>query len=470
MTRHASPSLEPAITGAPPLDAYAPPAPLVEPAELEATVESASAVSRLDIFVGLVGIFLAAFLVTLLVTPLMRRLAIAHGVIDHPNDPRKAHKSPVAYLGGAAVYLGLLAAVALSYADSLLGWGLLEGHASALEQKPFPISIVLGMTVIMLTGLIDDVVGLDPRLKIAGQLAAAAALALDDVGVKVAAGALRPIGRLLGNQSLVYTFELPAALPLGIGDTIQVDLIYWAGTAVIAMFVLGACNASNLIDGLDGLCSGVTGVAAAGLLIIALGLAAADDGPLDNARLVLGIGLLGACLGFLPHNFNPATIFLGDCGSLLLGFCSITLVLSLGDTGKTQLVIAGLIIYLLPILDTTLAIIRRKMAGLPMSAPDAQHLHHILKRSLGVKGAALTLYGVAGVFATLGVVVSVGRARVAYALALVIAAVILVTAIKIARIKQIEEQALRSAAAARPGRAPRPAPAASPGEVETPAR
>src|SRR6185369_10438896 len=98
------------------------------------------------------------------------------------------------------------------------------------------------------------------------------------------------------------------------------------------LFVLGACNASNLIDGLDGLLSGVTAIANVGLLIIALGLAAADDGPRDGARIVLGLAVLGACLGFLPHNLNPATIFLGDAGSLLLGYCTIVIVLMLGDT------------------------------------------------------------------------------------------------------------------------------------------
>src|SRR5690606_10909599 len=116
---------------------------------------------------------------------------------------------------------------------------------------------------------------------------------------------------------------------------IPVDIIYWAGAAIIALFVLGACNASNLIDGLDGLVTGTTAITTAGLLIVALSLAAIDDGPRDGQRIVLCMALLGACLGFLPHNFNPATIFLGDCGSLLLGFATIVVVLTLGDTGKT---------------------------------------------------------------------------------------------------------------------------------------
>src|SRR5690606_27334481 len=178
-----------------------------------------------------------------------------------------------------------------------------------------------------------------------------------------------------------------------------------------ALFVLGACNASNLIDGLDGLVTGTTAITTAGLLIVALSLAAIDDGPRDRPRIVLCMALLGACLAFLPHNFNPATIFLGDCGSLLLGFATIVVVLTLGDTGKTQFVLAGLIMYAVPIIDTVLAIVRRKLAGRSISEADDQHLHHMLCRTLGVKGAVLALYGVAGAFTVLGVALSLSRAR-----------------------------------------------------------
>ncbi len=422
------------------------------------------AVTRLSVFHGYIGVFLAAFLVTMLATPLMRRLAIKNGVIDHPNDPRKEHKMPIAYLGGVAVYLGLLAGIAVSYISMLTPLDIIQPHLSDYPQLAFPFSILLGMTLIMLAGLLDDIIGLDPRLKIAGMLLAAAALAMNDIGVKVAAGVMEPIGSLLGNESMIYSIPIP-----GIEGAFTLDLIYWTGTAVIAIFVLGGCNASNLIDGLDGLLTGVTSIAAAGFLFLALGLAAMDDGILDSSRVILCMALLGACLGFLPHNFNPATIFLGDAGSLLLGYCSIVAVLSLGDTGKTPLVVAGLIIYLLPIIDTTLAIVRRKMSGLPMSAPDAQHLHHLLKRSLGVKGAVFVLYGMASCFCILGIVVSLGRARLAYVLALVVASFILVTAIKVARIKIIEEQAHKATAArSRNGSGKKPKPTRTESREDTP--
>lgn len=403
----------------------------------------------LDIFHGSIGVFIVAFLVTLLATPIMRWLAVSNGIIDRPSEARKAHRVPVAYLGGIAVYMGIMAAIAFSYiAPSMVILGrpvdLIDQHISRQDQLAVPIVVLLGMTVIMLTGLFDDVSHLSPRIKIGGQLLAAAALAMQDIGTKVAAGVLRPIGGLFGNEGLIFRIPLPFETPF-FGASLTIDLIYWAGVVVIAAFVLGACNASNLIDGLDGLLTGVTSIAVAGLLIISLGLAALDDGPLDAARITLALAVLGAALGFLPHNFNPATIFLGDAGSLLLGFVTIVLVLSLGDTGKTHLVVAGLIIYAIPIIDTVLAMVRRKMAGRPLSSADDQHLHHLLSRSLGVKGAVFTLYGIGLVFAALGVWLSMGRVRVVMTIALVIAAFIWVAAVKVAR-----RQAIETAAAGAP--------------------
>lgn len=417
--------------------------------------------SPLDIFHGYMGVFVVAFLVSLFATPIMRRLAVNHGIVDRPTEARKAHRVPIAYLGGIAVFMGIAAGIAFSFFGPEFSELVFKMHAPEDTLSYVPFSVLLGMTLITITGLWDDVFGLDPRLKIAGQLMAAAALALDNVGVQVAQGILAPIGRLVGNETLTWHIPLDfVGYPSG---HITIDLVYWAGTAIIAVFVLGACNASNLIDGLDGLLSGVTAIAAAGLLVVAVMMAAHGDGvtpqgtSLDGARIILCLALLGGCLGFLPHNFNPATIFLGDCGSLLMGYMTITIILTLGDTGKTHLVIAGLIIYAIPIIDTVLAIVRRKLSGKPMSAADDQHLHHMLKRALGVKGAAFALYGIGIVFAGLGIWLTFGRVRVVFTIAMVIAAFIGVTAVKIARRQVIEQQTLsrESARAARLGNAPR---------------
>lgn len=408
---------------------------------------------RLDIFHGYIAVLGIAFIVTLLATPIMRRLAVRYGIVDRPNESRKLHRAPTAYLGGAAVYLGIMAGILLSYVAVAVP-GLIDFHPTAnLEgSAPFPVptSILLGLTVIMLVGLFDDIVHISPQVKVAGQLLAAAALAIDDVGVRVAKGVLVPLAKAVGIQtttidgSSIETVLLSIPMPMELLGTshVHIDLVYWAGTAIIALFVLGACNASNLIDGLDGLLSGVTAIANVGLLIVALSMAMMDDGPRDAQRLVICMAIIGACLGFLPHNFNPATIFLGDCGSLLLGFATIVVILTLGDTGKTNLVFAGLVIYSIPIIDTSLAIVRRKLAKKRMSDPDADHLHHMLKRGLGVKGAVLTLYGIGASFAVIGIGMSLWRARATYLIALIYACFIAVIAIKIARKRIIEEQAM----------------------------
>lgn len=415
----------------------------------------AGPVSRLAIFEGYIGVLVVAFLVSLLATPIMRRLAVAYGVIDRPSEARKVHRISIAYLGGIAVYLGILAGVLFSYLaqrfEGLISWHTITNVAHLDDfgvPIGVPISILLGLTVVVLVGVIDDVAHISPRVKIGGQLIAAAALAIDNVGVKLAQGFMLPIAKALSVPTTILPgdyetllVQIPLPLPIGGIDHIPIDFIYWIGTALIAISVLGLCNASNLIDGLDGLLSGTTAIAAIGLLVVSLGLAHLDDGPRDAQRIVLCLALLGACLGFLPHNFNPATIFLGDAGSLMMGFCTCAIILTLGDTGKTFLVLAGVIIYAVPIIDTSLAIVRRKMEGKSISSADDQHLHHMLKRALGVKGAVLAIYAIAASFATLGASITLLRARFIYVLALILASFIGVTAIKIARKKSIESQA-----------------------------
>lgn len=397
-------------------------------------------IEGMDLLNSYVHVFLGAFLVTLLVTPIIRRIAIAANIIDRPDAGRKAHAYPVAYLGGAAVFLGVVVAVVMSY---------LFVEEAAVGFAPVPVAIVIGMVAIAFTGFADDVWGWDPRLKIAGQLVAAAALAIEEVGVKVASGLLTP---LVGADNLVLVIPTP------IGD-IPLDIVYWVGTGLIAVFVLGGCNAANLIDGLDGLLSGTVAIVAVGLLIISLLMLpapgtvaatqlAAGGESLAGARVVLCLALLGAVLGFLPHNFNPASIFLGDCGSLLLGYLCVVIILMFGEHGQTHLVFAGLIVFALPIIDTTLAIIRRWLAGVSMSAADDQHIHHQIKRTLspsggGVKRTVLTLYGVSVLFATVGVslaalvITSELRVRVIYVITLVLFSFIAVIAVKAARRQQL---------------------------------
>lgn len=405
--------------------------------------------SGLDVFHGLISVFVVAFVITLLATPVMRFLAVKFGVVDHPNDERKTHRAPVAYLGGVAVFMGMIGAIGFFFmAPRGPTISFIDEYPTAWEQRGVPMAVLLGMIVIVMVGLLDDLIRISPRIKIAGQLIAAAALAMDHVGTRVAGAVMQPIGSLVGNEMLVWDILMPMNMQM-FGPTIHFDLIYWTGVAIIAIFVLGACNASNLIDGLDGLCTGVTAIAAGALLLLALSLASADAGPLDTGRVVLAMALFGATLGFLPHNFKPASIFLGDAGSLLLGYMTIVLILSLGEKGQTHLVVAGLIIYAVPIIDTTLAMVRRKLAGQALSGADNQHLHHMLQRALGTRGAVLALYGLAVVFGALGLLVSFGRVRVVMTIALVLASFIGVFAVKVARQQVLEEDARASASRSR---------------------
>ena len=351
-------------------------------------------------------VFVFSYLVVLILTPLFRKIALMANVVDSPDAARKVHLQATPYLGGMAVFIGLLIGIAVSYV-------LVAGAPS--EYRPLPLSIVGGMIAIVFTGLADDVWGWDPRLKIAGQLVAAALLALNDIGTQVAAGLL---GYLFGVSVIEFTIPTPVF-------DIPVNVTEWVGTFIIAVFVLGGCNASNLVDGLDGLLSGTTAIIALGLLILSLimatqltvqdvevisrfipeNISSSEGVTLSGARIVLCMALLGAVLGFLPHNFNPATIFLGDCGSLLLGYCCVVIILMLGEQGQTHLVLAGLLIFGIPIVDTILAICRRKVQGKRMSEPDASHLHHVLKSKLGgVKQAVLSIYGIEFCLASLGVV------------------------------------------------------------------
>ena len=350
----------------------------------------------LDLLNSYAPVFLIAFTVTLLATPFVRKIAVKAGIIDMPDRQRKFHAYPVAYLGGLAVFMGVI--VSLMAATFVT-----RGDTAFLKVVPF--SVVIGMVAIVFTGLADDIWKWDPRLKVAGQLVAAAALAIEDVGPRLAEGALKSV------------FGAPEDTLFSIGhfSVHNTELYYWVGTALVALFVIGGCNAANLIDGLDGLLSGTTSITAIGLLAVSLMMAMTErvDDPeqsLVGMRVALSLALLGATLGFLPYNFNPAMIFLGDCGSLLLGYLCVVIIMSFGEKGQTELVIAGLVIFGLPILDTILAIIRRKLAGLPFHSADSNHIHHLLKRSLGgVKMAVFALYGITVCFGVLGVAMAATR-------------------------------------------------------------
>ena len=343
-------------------------------------------------------VLLIACVVSLALTPLMRLLALRNGVVDHPNVARKVHRAPVAYLGGVAIFLGWLAGISVCYlASPSSAWAM-----AGMGFVHVPLSILLGAVAITLTGLFDDVYGISPRVKVGGQLFAAAALAAQDVGMRLVESTLSFAGMPNAPEWLVYSL----------------------GTAAIACFVIGGCNAMNLLDGMDGLAAGVGAIACVGFLAIAgvvatRGVGVPVEGYSDGARIVMCLAILGAVIGFLPYNFNPARIFMGDAGSLLLGYLCVATILLFAQTASSGLLLvtAALIVFALPITDTSLAIFRRWMQGRPIMSPDNGHLHHLLRRSgLGVKQTVVCLYGLGMAFAALGVTLVLLEARVRYVL------------------------------------------------------
>lgn len=367
-------------------------------------------ISWLTLLVGYWPVLAVSFFVALIATPIARLIAHRTNIVDKPDEARKLHKHATAYLGGIAVFVAILSGIVIS-------------HTSIIDAPSFfrhvPVAVLVGMGAIAFTGLADDAWGWDPWYKTTGQLVAAAALSVAEVGVNVAAGFFNSV---FGQGEIGFFVG---------GEYISIT--YWVGTAIIAFFVLGACNAANLVDGLDGLLSGIVAITVTGLVVISVMIATSlttdqlvyiqdtlppdwlqtrgDGISLTGANIVLGLSVLGALLGFLIFNFNPASIFLGDAGSLLLGYVCIAMVLMLGERGQTHIVIAGLIVFALPILDTLLAIIRRKMAGKPISEPDSNHIHHILHRKfLSVKKTVLLLYALSALFASLGFLLAWGHA------------------------------------------------------------
>lgn len=311
----------------------------------------------------LVVVCLTASFASLLFTPLIVRAAIAYGLYDVPVDGRRVHKHPIPRLGGVAVFaalaVGLLAAALLR----VVGVEFPDPH------RDFVFGILFGGGILFAGGLIDDLRTLRPSAKLAIQCVAAAVVYA--YGFRIEVLSLGPATELsLG------IFSLPLTL----------------------VWIVGVTNAFNLIDGLDGLATGIALVALGTTLAVALAL-----GNLEVA-LVCAV-LLGALLGFLPYNFSPARIFLGDSGSLFIGF--MLAVLSVHGSMKSATAVLALVplsALALPLLDTSLAILRRWLRGVPLAGADARHIHHrLLAMGLSHRRAVLVMYLTAILIAVLGV-------------------------------------------------------------------
>ncbi len=384
-----------------------------------------------EVLSNYIYVFYAAFLVAFILTPLMRVVALYFGIIDQPDRVRKMHTTPIAYLGGVAVFFAWLCGLFVSQFIRLHriepGW---PTDVNGIAHPIVPFSIVMGALVIVLLGLWDDARGLKPWMKITGQTIAAMFLLAERGGLETTGPLLQPLAMRL--SGLVHTPGSDAVL----GSN---WLVYVTSSIVVIGVVVRCCNASNLMDGLDGLCGGVTAIIALGFLMVATHQAMVGGGintNRDAIRVILALSLLGAILGFIPYNFNPATIFMGDTGSMFLGFSCATMMIEMSHE-NSKWFLAAMVMFALPILDTSLAFARRYLNGRPLFSADRQHIHHqLLLRGLSVKQAVLVSYGLALFFGLLGTAMLFMRTRYAVAMYLVIFGSLVVIAYKMGMVHE----------------------------------
>ncbi len=297
---------------------------------------------RMEIYLAYAAAFILAGIVTIFSSPIAIRLAFHFGILDKP-DQRKVHSKAIPRMGGLAIFSGILITILILSLVSQTIRDLIIPH-----HKPF-VFLASGATLMFILGLVDDIRGLSPRTKLEFQILAGMLAFYGGFQFLLVRGAASGI-----RSSEVWTI-------LGIILT-----VFWT---------VGTTNAVNLIDGLDGLAAGITGIA-----LTCLGLISILNHHLSTALAAFTIA--GASFGFLWHNRHPAKIFLGDSGSLLLGFLLAALSIEGTQQGSLFASLVGpLCLLYIPILDTVLAMVRRSQKGVPFSFADNHHIHHRLLRN-----------------------------------------------------------------------------------------
>jgi UDP-GlcNAc:undecaprenyl-phosphate GlcNAc-1-phosphate transferase len=377
-----------------------------------------------------IWVFYGAFIIAFVFTPIMRVVASYYHIIDEPDRLRKMHSVPVAYLGGMAVFLGWLTGLAISQFKKL---PLMEPGLPPHVTINF--SIVAGACVIIVIGLWDDVLGIKPWVKILGQVGAATFLVADDIGTHCTGLFFDTLNKWM------YMHQQPGHWLAGIPVmSVPGWVTYATSSVVVICVVVACCNATNLMDGLDGLCGGVTAVISGGFLFLAVHLAVSSGGldpNLDAMRVVIAIALLGAVLGFVPYNFNPASIFMGDTGSMFLGFCCSVMIILMSQGQHWRWFLASMVMFALPVLDTALAFARRWVNGRPVFSADKLHFHHqLVARGFSVKKTVFISYGLAFFFAAAGASIAFIRTRYAIAFYLIIFGYIIVAAYKMGMVHE----------------------------------
>jgi UDP-GlcNAc:undecaprenyl-phosphate/decaprenyl-phosphate GlcNAc-1-phosphate transferase len=354
------------------------------------------------------GVLLASAVTVAVATPVVRLLARRFGAIDRPSD-RKVHPRPTPTLGGLAIWLGILAGLGVASAT--------PAFDDVFELSSEPFGVALAGTVIVALGVYDDLRGLAAPAKIAGQVLAGGILILFGV-------------------QLVY-FWLPGLGILSLSPDLAVPLTL--------LWVLAMVNAVNLIDGLDGLAAGVVAIAAGAFFVYAFQaaepvFAGATATPVSPAAL-FSVVVIGAVVGFLPYNFNPARIFMGDSGSMLLGV--VLAAATVSGVGRTTVptnpefaalalpVLIPLLVLAVPFTDVVLAVIRRLRRGRPIFRPDKEHIHHrLLEIGHSHRSAVLLMYLWSALIAGSALAITFVRSRgLALALLGAIAVILIGTAV-----------------------------------------
>lgn len=316
--------------------------------------------------------FLLAFIVSFMATPYSMKLAHKIGAVDIPKDDRRMHQNSMPKLGGVAVIAGfLLSIIYLLIVSSIEKSIDLFGTEMYIKKL---VGLFLGLLIITITGILDDVKTLKPYQKLIGQTLAA--IVVVAFGIQI--------------DNINSRF-------------LQIGLNKWISSIITIIWIVGITNAINLMDGLDGLSSGISLISLISLLIIF-----ALNGSPMIAILIIS-SLIGALVGFLPFNFAPAKTFIGDTGSNFLGFMlAVISILGVAKTYTFAVIVLPILVLGLPILDVIWAIIRRLIKGKSIKAvfkADNEHVHHkLVKRGFTQKQAVLILYGASTIFGVFAII------------------------------------------------------------------
>lgn len=329
-----------------------------------------------------IGLFLLATVISFIMTPLVRKLAIKINAIDVPKDNRRIHKVPIPRLGGLAIYISFVVC-------SIIMFGF---------QKNV-IGVILGGSLIVLMGIYDDIKPLKAIYKLIVQILSAIIL----------------IGFNIKINMITLPFD-------STGNSVELTIL---AVPITILWVVGITNAFNLIDGLDGLACGIC-------FISCLTLFGVSFIGFRYTAMILTLILAGGCLGFLPFNVNPAKIFLGDTGSQFLGFILAAISIEGAIKSTTAVVVAVPILALaLPIYDTLFAMIRRKINNRPIMEADKEHLHHkLLEKGLTQRQVVSIMYFCSAIFGISSIIAMTVSPKQSFALLVIVCAIILAFAVE----------------------------------------